>query len=117
MLIAAYPQHHHSGSPEHEAFSFLGVVLMTIWPLAATRRDPDAPYCLRPQVAYLAVLFNLALLVWFTIELFNGPLLGLAERAVTADQSLWPLAVVVSVVAGGARAMQPAELESAIRSR
>ena len=116
MLIAAYPQHQHSGSPEHEAFSFLGVVLMTIWPLAAIRRDPDAPHCLRPRVAYLAVLFNLVLLVWFTIELFNGPLLGLAERAVTADQSLWPLAVVVSVIAGRAGAMQPAELESAVRS-
>jgi hypothetical membrane protein len=117
MLIAAYPQHSHSGSPEHEAFSALGVVLMTIWPIAAIRRDPSAPYCLRPRTAYLAVLFNLALLVWFTIELFNGPLLGLAERAVTADQSLWPLAVVVSVIAGGAGALQPAELESAVRSR
>jgi hypothetical membrane protein len=115
MLIAAYPQHQHSGSPEHEGFSFLGVVLMTIWPLAAIRRDPDAPHCIRPRVAYPAVLFNLVLLVWFTIELFNGPLLGLAERAVTADQSLWPLAVVVSVIAGRAGAMQPAELESAVR--
>jgi len=116
MLIAAYPQHQHSGSPEHEAFSFAGVVLMTIWPLAAIRRDADAPYCLRPPVARLAVLFNLVLLVWFTIELFNGPLLGLAERAVTADQSLWPLAVVVSVIAGRAGATEPAELESAVRS-
>jgi hypothetical membrane protein len=117
MLIAAYPQHRHSGSPEHEAFSFIGVVLMTIWPLAATRRDPDAPSCLQPRVAYLAVLFNLGLLVWFTAELFNGPLLGLAERVVTADQSLWPLAVVVSVITGRADAMQPAELESAVRSQ
>jgi hypothetical membrane protein len=117
MLIAAYPQHRHSGSPEHEAFSFIGVVLMTVWPLAAVRRDPDAPYCLQPRVANLAVLFNLGLLVWFTAELFNGPLLGLAERAVTADQSMWPLAVVVSVIAGRADAMQPAELESAVRSQ
>jgi hypothetical membrane protein len=117
MLIAAYPQHTHSGSPEHEAFSFVGVVLMTLWPLAAIRGDPGTPYCLRPRVAYMAVLFNLALLVWFTIELFNGPLLGLAERAVTADQSLWPLAVVVSVIAVRTGAMQPAELESAVRSQ
>jgi hypothetical membrane protein len=117
MLIAAYPQHSHSGSPEHEAFSAVGVVLMTIWPIAAIRRDPGAPHCLRPQIAYLAVLFNLALLAWFTVELFNGPLLGLAERAVTADQSLWPLAVVVSVIAGGAGAMEPAALESAVSSQ
>jgi len=117
MLIAAYPQHHNSGSPEHVAFSCLGVILMTIWPLAATRRDLDAPYFLRPRVAYLAVLLNLGLLAWFTAELFNGPLLGLAERAVTADQSLWPLAVVVSVIAGGAGPLQQTELESAVSSQ
>jgi hypothetical membrane protein len=117
MLIAAYPQHQSSGSPEHEAFSFLGVVLMTIWPLAATRHDPDAPFCLRRRVASLALVVNLGLLVWFTAELFNGPLLGLAERIVTVDESLWPLAVVVSVIVAGAGAAQPEELEAAVRSR
>jgi hypothetical membrane protein len=117
MLIAAYPQHQHSGSPEHEAFSFLGVVLMSIWPVAATRQDPDAPFCLQRRVASLALLVNLGLLAWFTAELFNGPLLGLAERIVTVDQSLWPLAVVVSVIVAGAGATQPEELEAAVRSR
>lgn len=117
MLIAAYPQHRHSGSPEHEAFSCLGVVLMTIWPVAAARRDPDAPFGLQLRVARLAVLVNLGLLIWFAVELFNGPLLGLAERAVTVDQSSWPLAVVLSVViASRAGATRPAELEAAVRS-
>ena len=117
MLIAAYPQHSHSGSPAHEAFSVAGVVLMTIWPVAAVRRDADAPYFLQARVAYLAMLVNLGLLAWFTAELFNGPLLGLAERAVTADQTTWPLAVVLSVVIASARATQPVELESAVTSR
>jgi hypothetical membrane protein len=116
MLIAAYPQHSTSGSPVHEAFSVAGVVLMTIWPVAAIRREPDAPYCLRPRVTYVAVLLNLGLLAWFTVELFNGPLLGLAERAVTVDQATWPLAVVVSVCAASARAAQPAELEAAVKN-
>ena len=116
MLIAAYPQHSHSGSPTHEAFSVAGVVLMTMWPVAAIRREPDAPYCLRPRVTYVAVLVNLGLLAWFTVELFNGPLLGLAERAVTVDQATWPLAVVLSVFAAGARAMEPAELEAAVKN-
>jgi hypothetical membrane protein len=116
MLIAAYPQHSHSGSPEHEAFSVVGVVLMTIWPVAAIRREPDAPYCLRPRVTYVAVLVNLGLLAWFTVELFNGPLLGLAERLVTVDQATWPLAVVLSVYAAGTRVAQPAELEAAVKN-
>jgi hypothetical membrane protein len=117
MLIAAYPQHSHSGSPAHEAFSVASVVLMTIWPVAAIRREADTPYCLRSRVTYVAVLVNLGLLAWFTVELFNGPLLGLAERMVTADQATWPLAVVLSVFVASARSAQPAELESAIRSR
>jgi hypothetical membrane protein len=117
MLIAAYPQHIHSGSPVHESFSVAGVVIMTLWPVAAVRRDPDAPYCLQPRVAYLAVLVNLGLLAWFTVELFNGPLLGLSERAVTVDQTTWPLAVVASVFAASARAAQPAELEAAVKNR
>ena len=117
MLIAVYPQHIHSGSPAHEAFSVAGVVVMTVWPVAASRPDPDAPYCLRPRVTYLAVLVNLGLLAWFTIELFNGPLLGLAERAVTVDQAVWPLAVVLSVFTASARGPEPAELEAAVRSR
>ncbi|HTZ94346.1 MAG TPA: DUF998 domain-containing protein [Streptosporangiaceae bacterium] len=117
MLIAAYPQHQHSGSPEHEAFSFVGVVLMTIWPIAATREDADTPLCLQRRVAFGAVALNLGLLVWFTAELFNGPLLGLAERLVTVDESLWPLFVVVSVIVAGAGAAQPEELEAAVRSR
>ena len=116
MLIAAYPQHSHSGSPAHEAFSVAGVVLMTIWPVAAIRREADAPYCLRPRVTYVAVMVNLGLLAWFTVELFNGPLLGLAERAVTVDQATWPLAVVLSVYAAGARVAQPAELEAAVKN-
>jgi hypothetical membrane protein len=117
MLIAAYPQHSSSGSPAHEAFSVVGVVLMTIWPVAAIRRESDAPWCLRPRVTYYAVLVNLGLLAWFTVELFNGPLLGLAERLVTVDQATWPLAVVLSVYAAGARAAEPAELAAAVKNR
>jgi hypothetical membrane protein len=117
MLIAAYPQHSNSGSPLHEAFSVACVVLMTIWPLAAMSRDPDAPYGLRPRVTYRVLLVNLALLAWFTVELFNGPLLGLAERLITADEATWPLAVVLSIVVTGARTALPAELEDAVKNR
>ncbi len=72
---------------------------MTIWPVAAIRHEPGAPYPLRPPVAWTSALLTLCLVAWFTAELFGGSELGLAERAVTADQSLWPLIVVVSVLA------------------
>jgi hypothetical membrane protein len=116
ILIAVNPQARHGGSLPHEAFSLLGVVAMTLWPIAAIRREPDAPFGLRPGAAYAITGFTVALLVWFTVELFHGPLLGLAERVVTADQSIWPLVVVLSVLAVRQRAAAPAEQEATARS-
>lgn len=118
MLIAANPQLRHGGSPEHEIFSFVGVLVMTIWPVAAIRREPGAPYALRPGVAWPASIFTLALLLWFTAELFRGAELGLAERAVTAVQALWPLIVVLSVLAAARRQVSaPADRASVVRTR
>ena len=97
ILIAVNPQPSGGGSLPHEAFSLVGVVVMTLWPLAAVRRELDAPLGLRPAAAVVVTAFTLALLVWFGIELLHGPELGIAERTVTADQSIWPLLVVLSV--------------------
>ena len=116
ILIAVNPQPPHGGSLAHEAFSLVGVVVMTIWPLAAMRRDPGAPFGLRPAAVLAATAVTLGVLLWFTIELFHGTELGLAERTVTADQSIWPLVVVMSVLAAGKRALVPAGREAAVRS-
>jgi hypothetical membrane protein len=117
ILIGLNPQGAHSGSLPHEAFSLIGVVVMTIWPVAAIRRDPGAPFGLRPAAAYATTAVTLAVLLWFTIELFNGAQLGLAERTVTADQSIWPLVVVASVLVTSQRSALTAELAAGVRSR
>lgn len=117
MVIAANPQHIHSGSPVHEIFSVSAVVLMMLWPVAGMRVDPGAPAALRPQAAWAYGLFTLTLLLWFTAQLFGGEQLGLAERAITADQSLWPLVVVLSVLITQRRPVAAAERAAALRSR
>jgi hypothetical protein len=117
MLIAANPQHSTTGSVPHVIFSFTGVVLMTLWPVAAMRQDPGTPFALRPPAAWAYALVTLSLLLWFTAELFNGAELGLAERAITADQSLWPLVVVLSVVLARRYPVAAAERAEALRSR
>jgi hypothetical protein len=43
--------------------------------------------------------------------------LGLAERAITADQSLWPLVVVLSVLITQRRPVVVADQTAALRSR
>jgi hypothetical membrane protein len=116
ILIAANPQPLGGGSLAHETSSFLGTVIMTSWPVAAIRRTPDAPFGLRPRVAWAAVGVNLALLLWFTPELFNGTELGLAERAVTAYQAFWPFVVVVTVVIARPRAREPVRTEASVRN-
>ena len=117
ILIAVNPQARHGGSVPHEAFSLIGVVVMTIWPIAGMRRDPGAPLGLRPAAAFASTGLTLAVLLWFTIELFNGPQLGRAERTVTADQTFWPLLVVLSVLAARQGAATPAKQEATVRSR
>jgi len=114
MLIAANPQPHHGGSLAHEGFATLGVLVMTVWPVAAIRRHPDAPAGLRPRPAWTIALINLATLLWFTAELFNGPMLGLAERTVTAEQAIWPLVVVLTVTANQLRPAAPAAAEETV---
>ena len=117
ILIAANPEPSQGGSVPHVLFSVTGGLLMTLWPVAAIRQDDGAPFALRPAVACAAGLFMVTLLLWFTAELFGGGQLGLAERAVTADQSLWPLIVVLSVLAAARRPVAAAERVAAVRSR
>jgi hypothetical protein len=117
MLIAANPQHSHTGSLPHEIFSVAGAVLMTLWPVAAIRQHPGAPSALRPPAAWAYGLFTLGLLLWFSAELFNGSALGLAERVITADQSLWPLIVVISVLVARRRPVLPNQEAATLRSR
>jgi hypothetical membrane protein len=87
----------------HFLFAALGFVLLTIWPVAATRgiSDPDIggdrPWALRPGPGLGGSLATLALFCWFTVELVaGGRQLGLAERALGELQAVWPLVVVVS---------------------
>ena len=91
--------------------------LMTLWPVTAIRQDPGAPFGLRPPVGWAAGLITLGLLLWFTAQLFHGSELGLAERAVTADQSLWPLVVVLSVLVAQRHPVRATEEAAALRSR
>ncbi|MGH3303004.1 MAG: DUF998 domain-containing protein [Streptosporangiaceae bacterium] len=117
ILIAVNPEPRFGGSLAHEAFSVVGVVVMTIWPVAAIRREPGAPFGLRPAAAVAMTGVTLAVVAWFTIELFHGPELGLAERTVTADQSMWPLLVVLSVLVARQRSPVRAQQEASVRSR
>ena len=98
MLVAANPQPQQGNSPVHVLFAVIGVILLTIWPVTCIKREPQAPLAFRPTVACASAGLTLCLLLWFTAELPSGSQLGLAERILAADQALWPLAVVLTVL-------------------
>ena len=98
MLVAANPEHAGGfGSVPHFVFASLGFAGLTLWPVAAARKGPAAPWGLRPGPAAAAVAVQFALLAWFGTELIlAGGQVGLAERVMGAAQATWPLAVVLS---------------------
>ena len=98
MLVAANPEHAGGfGSVPHFVFASLGFAGLTLWPAAAAKRSPEAPWGLRLAPAVAAVALQFALLAWFGTELILGAhQVGLAERIMGGAQATWPLAVVLS---------------------
>jgi hypothetical protein len=98
VLVAANPEALAGGfSFAHALWAGVGFTFLTIWPLAASKGDPSAPWGLRPAIAVGAVLVIATLLAWFVVELVSGGgQLGLAERLLGVAQVIWPLFVVLS---------------------
>jgi uncharacterized membrane protein YgcG len=80
----------------------LSCAAMTAWPLAGLRREPWAPFGLRPGPAIWATGVVTVILGWFCFEVVTGgDMIGLAERTLTGAQTVWPLFVVLTILAAG----------------
>ncbi|MFC1405448.1 MULTISPECIES: DUF998 domain-containing protein [Streptacidiphilus] len=96
IVLALTPEPHDGASFQHGTVVAVGFSLMALWPALAARRGPAAPWVLRPRTVLLVTLLVLAGAAWFLLELRDHGLVGVAERALCAIQSLWPLVVVAS---------------------
>jgi hypothetical protein len=84
------------GSLRHTLAAAVAFIMLGFWPVLSQRREPSAPWILRPGTCAGAAVVLLALLVWFGAELnLGGGQVGLAERAVAGAEALWPWAVVL----------------------
>lgn len=96
LAVAAFPLPAHGQSASHTAAATCAFIALAVWPVFGVRRT--GPTVLRPVAVLTAAVLMLALLGWFV---FFGPARsGLAERAATAAQALWPLVVVLALRAG-----------------
>lgn len=85
------------GSVRHTIAAAIGFVTLATWPVFSQRREPSAPWVLRPRPCAAATAALFALLVWFGAQLnLGGGQVGLAERALAGTEALWPLAVVLA---------------------
>jgi hypothetical protein len=95
--IAATPEPASGPTALHIAWTGIGAVTITVWPLFATTRGRDRPLPLRiPARVAAAVLFTV-LLCWFLVEARYGSALGIAERASATVPTCWPFVVAIAI--------------------
>ncbi|MBY8882203.1 DUF998 domain-containing protein [Actinacidiphila acidipaludis] len=102
IVLALFPAPKSGGSFPHGSVVTVGFSLLAVWPVlacfrgAGAARGTSVPWALRPVPSITATAVIVVGAAWFLVELeLNGPA-GIAERVLTALQSLWPAVVVVS---------------------
>jgi hypothetical membrane protein len=93
--LGTFAQPDRGSTDGHLSFAVLGLVTMAVWPLTVVSRTATG-FPLRPRDAVFSGLLSAALLVW-VVQAMSGTTLGLAERAITFQQELWPLLVVLAL--------------------
>ncbi|MEV7786905.1 DUF998 domain-containing protein [Streptomyces sp. NPDC088106] len=96
VVVALIPAPSSGGSLRHGSVVLVGFVLLAVWPVLAADGGGGAPWALRPAPAFVATAVMVAGAVWFLIELQGRGAAGVAERVVTAFQSVWPFVAVAS---------------------
>ncbi|MEV8565145.1 DUF998 domain-containing protein [Streptomyces sp. NPDC051322] len=97
LALTLVPAPSSGGALKHGAVASVGFVLLALWPLlAADRRGRAVPWGLRFGVSLSASALMCVSAMWFVVELQTGRAPGVAERALTFLQALWPFLVVVS---------------------
>ncbi|MER5829979.1 DUF998 domain-containing protein [Streptomyces sp. NPDC002130] len=100
LAVAVFPAPSSGGSLSHGSVAAVGFAVLAAWPVLAARAGTAVPWALRPFPSLGATAVMAAGAAWFLIELHLHGVAGVAERAVTTLQSVWPFVVVVSCLRG-----------------
>ncbi|GAA3506459.1 DUF998 domain-containing protein [Streptomyces prasinosporus] len=96
LAVVLLPTPGSGGSLHHGSMAAAGFALLAVWPVLAADGGGAAPWALRPAPSAAATAVMVAGAVWFLVEAHRQGVAGVAERVVTAVQSLWPFVVVTS---------------------
>ncbi|MER7479177.1 DUF998 domain-containing protein [Streptomyces sp. NPDC126510] len=107
LAVAVFPTPSSGGSLSHGSVAAVGFAVLAAWPVLAARAQAAMPWALRPFPSLGATAVMAAGAAWFLIELHLQGAAGVAERAVTTLQSVWPFVVVVSCLRGSLRDAHP----------
>lgn len=95
--IATSPQPASGPTARHLAWTVLGAITITVWPVFVARRGWARPQILTVSGSVAVTVAFVTLLAWFFVEAQGGSMLGLAERVTTSVEALWPLVVAVAL--------------------
>ncbi|MFB6849907.1 DUF998 domain-containing protein [Streptomyces sp. NPDC056373] len=107
LTVAVFPAPSSGGSLSHGSVAAVGFAVLAAWPVLAARAGTAVPWALRPFPSLGATAVMAAGATWFLIELHLQGAAGVAERAVTTLQSVWPFVVVVSCLRESLREGSP----------
>jgi hypothetical protein len=103
LVVAVVPAPSSGGSLSHGSVAVIGCTVLAAWPVLAIRTGESAPWALRPLLSLGATAVMAVGAAWFLLELQLHGVAGVAERAVTTLQSVWPFVVALSCVRHSAR--------------
>ncbi|MEW2611257.1 DUF998 domain-containing protein [Streptomyces sp. NPDC047880] len=104
LAVAVFPAPSSGGSLSHGSVAAVGFAVLAAWPVLAARAGTAVPWALRPFPCLGATVVMAVGAAWFLVELHLHGVAGVAERAVTTLQSVWPFVVVLSCLRGPLRA-------------
>ncbi|MER5579608.1 DUF998 domain-containing protein [Streptomyces massasporeus] len=107
LVVAVVPAPSSGGSLSHGSVVAVGFAVLAAWPVLAARAGTAVPWALRPFPSLGATAVMAVGAAWFLVELHLHGVAGMAERAVTTLQSVWPFVVVLSCLRESLREGRP----------
>ncbi|MDQ0746080.1 putative membrane protein [Streptomyces africanus] len=96
LAVAIVPAPSSGGSLGHGSVAAVGFAVLAAWPVLAIRTGDSVPWALRPLPSLGATAVMAVGAAWFLVETHLHGVAGVAERAVTTLQSVWPFVVALS---------------------